>query len=298
MKRWLIGLLLLLGATAFALPLPVFLRQLHGTVSASKGGAGGGPFTPSNLGSRVYVWFDASDTNYLADSSGNAPTNNGSVFLVKDKSGNGRSAYRAGANQHATYVATFRGIGALKATGDTYMHVSNSASCFQAKTNASIFLVASDANNTASPDWHTYFAARYTWLTTNRTRFSASSRWATTNGWHAVVHSQPIRGVLNVATNTYTNLVVTTLTADWPNGLLYGSFNGGSQVSGSMSVMATSHDTTNHTVSFFGVTEAPSFSQTPMVGSFVCELVVVDDYLTAGEFSQVVTYLTNKWSVP
>jgi hypothetical protein len=251
----------------------------------------GATFTPLTLGSKLAVWFDASDPATVLDAGGNVATNGAFVQTWSDKSGNARHATApAEAQRPRMFAGIQNGRAVLRTDGGDFMILTNSLSVFRNKSAGYIFMIAKDANQADGDGTH----AGITWRFDTQVLHGLYSRSVAGNGWGARGRRLLFDTLANTATTIVSghNLIVGF--ADWSGGAVKQSINASAYAAANYSSGAgASQDADCSNVYMFG------FAANVMpADSEIAEVVVVNAAMTDAEITSLQNYLKAKWGTP
>jgi hypothetical protein len=255
----------------------------------------GQTWTPASLGSKLAIWYDASDATTVLDVGDAVATNGVSVQTWSDKSGNARHAYSPGAAQRPTYqTAVQNGRAVVRSTGASQMNMTNSASVFRNRTGGYIFVVAKDANQAGGDASHVvvFFS---TSVSAGSTRLSVLGRNATTAAWAVGGRRLDADAYTTRNGSAATGHNVICSFGDWGNGNLRTSLNGSAYAS---QELASGAGATTDGDSLAAMLFRSGASDEIVADSEIAEIIVVNAAMSASEIASMNAYLKAKWGTP
>jgi hypothetical protein len=251
-------------------------------------------WTPADLGSKLAIWYDASDGATVLDAGGTPCTNGASVQTWQDKSGNSRHASAtASAQRPAYYTAVQNGRAVVRATGASLMQATNAGAVFRNKTAGYIVAVARTPSHSTGDGTHPFVVA--TTPSGLPTRLGCFSRGAAGNVWSAGARRLDADSFTYAALGANTNAILVEARGDWGAGYVRGATNGAALASTALpSGAGASQDTDGAGVALFSL---PSPTYAPS-GAEIAEAVIVNAAMSDAELSSLRAYLRTKWGTP
>jgi hypothetical protein len=265
----------------------------NGQMFAQLFGQSEAAWTPAALGSKVAIWYDASDAATVLDADGNPADNAEAVQTWSDKSGNSRHATAPDAAQRPTRQAAVQnGLAVLRTGGASQLNIASAGNVFRNKTAGYIFVVAKDANQ-ASGDT-THVVAFFSTASAGNVRAVLYSR-STDTKWTAAGRRADNDTLKYAITTAAANHTQATAFFDWGNGNVRCGINAGAYTSTEYSSGAgSSADTDSAAVALFRFStnnEMPANSE-------IAEIIIVNAAMTDAEVTATQTYLKTKWGTP
>ena len=254
--------------------------------------AASGAFSPLDLGAKLAMWFDASDSSTLLDASDNVCTNGAAVKTWSDKSGNGRDATQATVADQPTYQTGVRnGRAVIRTDGDDQLNISGTAGVFRNKTAGYIFIVAKDTDQTGGELNHVFIGF---WRNVvHSMRVSIYGR-GISDGWLGSgrrLDSDSFAGAVGPSNSGHTLIKGF---SDWTNGYVRVSVSSADYISTAYSSgSGSTSDTAGAGALIFW--DLAGF-RSP-ANSEIAEIVVVNAEMTDAEITDLETYLSDKWDL-
>lgn len=249
----------------------------------------GGIVIPSRI-PNLNLWYDASVSNsaYIQNSSGTAPTNGQAVKSWIDKLGNGRNADQATANRQPTWQANQQnGLGAIKFDGTNDVLTLNPIAWSLSLSGQTTYTVVKLAAQADQMHVHATNTGGYTfnlngnnWALETGGAIAVSDAVSDTTGYHYL-------GMIFDGTQTNAN------TTTQNNARVKFRYDG---VQRALTFSANANATTSGSANTLNVGADDSGSANFLNG-YIAEMMIWTRTLNATEIAQVETYLKNKWGL-
>ena len=249
---------------------------------------GGETWTPAALGSKLAIWYDASDSATVLDATGAPADNAEDVQTLQDKSGNARHATSpADAQRPTRQTGIQNGLAVLRTNGDDQLSIASAGDVFRNKTHGYIFTVAKDSNSASGDSIHGSVA-----FIAGGVRAGLYGR-INNSVWSGVGRRLDGTSLAIAAGSAKAGHALSYVFCNWGGGVVSFTIDGAKSSASLPSSGATSDTDTTSNVLF-----SSTLAQRMPTGSEIAEVIIVNAEMTASEISSTQNYLKNKWGTP
>jgi hypothetical protein len=250
-------------------------------------------WTPASLGSKLAIWYDASDSATVLDAGGNVATNAAPVQTWSDKSGNARHATAPAEAQRPTYqTAVQNGRAVLRTDGASQLDIASAGGVFRNKTAGYIFVVAKDADQAGGDAAHNLvlFASG-----TGAARLNIASLAGSPGTWACRLRRLDADALVAASAGPAAGHNIISGHGDWAGGVGRVWTNGVEVATVELPAGAGATSDTDGLAAY--LFRNNSSSEMP-ADSEIAEVVVINAAMTDAEVTSLNAYLKAKWGTP